>query len=167
MDELKVAKQCIVNAYKIQKQIDELEVELNNNRTAVQAYFDNCKDARQQKKIEVDGKKKKLFATFIESVRMDFIVQKMQEQIPRDVFDKCVMKKFRIINISDFVKLQKKYGVPLDEFKKYVNIEYTVRAEVVRDLFQKGEITAKELKDTFTAKVTKSVRITSVEKEYE
>lgn len=163
----KEVKQQIVDAYKIQVQLEELTAELESKKKTIMGYFNQNPGILKDKRIEVEGKSKKLVALFVESVRLEFIPTKMQEKFRKEVFDECVIRKYYVTNISEFIKMLKLYGVPKNDFMKHIEVDYKVKSEVVKDLYSKGDITGGELKDTFTAKITKRIDIKTIVKKNE
>ena len=158
---LKEAKQLIVDAHKLQQQIKDLSSELELIKSNLHTFFDANPCFSEQKKLEVEGKSKVLVAKKVKRVRLDFIVDKMREQFPRDIFDRCVTKSYSLNNVSNFIKLLKQYGMQKEQFLEYIDVSYKVNTQLVRDLYARRELLPGELADTFTAKVTSYIEITA------
>lgn len=163
------AKQLVVEIFKLKEQADSIVSLISAKRLQLQEYFDKeqeliPRNAKVQPLI-IDGRQKRLSATLVRRVSVDFDPVKLQKTLQPEVFNQVVAKTYTIKNISEFIKLLKNYGIPPHKFKELIDIRLTANPYLIKKFFEQGEILPGELEGTYQSKITKHVSITVKEKE--
>lgn len=155
-------EQLIRETYNLAEQAAELTNKYNANRKKIQEHFDE----KQIKKLivndlpdSVGDNGASLTVTKIETVTIDYFVDKLQESLSKDIFNEIVNKYYSIKNINGLIELLRKANIKPSEFKEFIDVKITPNKEAINQLYSVGDITKNQLKGCYSAKITKSIRI--------
>lgn len=147
------AQAVAVEAYKLDKEIVAKMAELKALKASLKEYMDDTGESE----LQVGSTTKVLTVKNVKQVKLDYIVSKLKEKMRHEIFNEVTSKRIFISDITKFVTLMRKYQVPVAEFKRYIDIEYSVDKDKIRQLYQIGDIEPDELKDTFVATIIKRI----------
>ena len=88
------------------------------------------------------------------------MVQKLKQKVDSEIFLEITKRSYVITDIDKMIELVKDAGVSAKEFKALIEAVVNVDSQAVKRLYEAGEITMKQLKGTYTAKISKSIKIT-------
>jgi len=157
----KQAKKLAIETFKLQQKQKELSDEINKRRSELQNFFDGL---TKDEKIEINGKNKKLVVSKKERVTIKFDPFKLREKLRYEIFTKVVAVRYFINDVSGFIKMLKKYNVPANEFKEYLDPDYIPNPYLIKEYYERGDIEPDEITGTFEAKITKYIDIRAVDK---
>lgn len=151
----KEIKKLAIELYKKKKKLDALDKEVKERKQKLQEYFDETKE----EKIIIEGKNKSLTFSKVDAVSLKFDAAKLKENLRHDIFNQVVAKIYYIPNISDFIKLLKKYNMDPKEFKEFIDIQYIPNPKLIKEFYQRGDIEPGEIDGTFDSKIQKRILI--------
>lgn len=147
------AQAVAVEAYKLDKEIVAKMAELRALKALLKEYLDEA----NEKELVVNSSTKTLTTKRIDQINIEYIVSKLKEKMRHEIFEEVTSKKIFISEPTMLITLLRKHGVPVNEFKKFIDIEYTVDKDKIRQLYSIGDIEPDEVRDTFVATVIKKI----------
>lgn len=147
------AQAAAVEAYKLDKEIVAKMAELRALKALLKEYLDEV----NEKELVVNSSTKTLTIKRIDQINIEYIVSKLKEKMRHEIFEEVTSKKIFISEPTMLITLLRKHGVPVNEFKKFIDIEYTVDKDKIRQLYSIGDIEPDEVRDTFVATVIKKI----------
>ena len=147
----------IIETRELEEQVGELLLKIDANKAKIQGYFDE----NNSKEIRVpvaDGLV--LVCKKHERVNLSYDVQKLKQKVDSEIFLEITKRSYVITDIDKMIELVKDAGVSAKEFKALIEAVVNVDSQAVKRLYEAGEITMKQLKGTYTAKISKSIKIT-------
>lgn len=147
------AQAVAVEAYKLDKEIVAKMAELRVLKASLKEYLDEA----NEKELVVNSSSKTLTIKRIDQINIEYIVSKLKEKMRHEIFEEVTSKKIFINEPTMLITLLRKHGVPVNEFKKFIDIEYTVDKDKIRQLYSIGDIEPDEVRDTFVATVIKKI----------
>src|SRR5690606_4966352 len=96
-----------------------------------------------------------------ERVMIDYYPDKLKESMDPELFNEIVHKTYRISDMRGLIEMLKGYGVSAKEFKKFIQVDESVDKAAIRRLYDTGDIKRQDIKGCYSAKVVKSIKITS------
>lgn len=153
-----LAKQLINKVFGLKATITELNEEYNANISKLKEIFDKLEAKELQVKSDTESNTT-LVARRIDRVTIDYIPEKLKENLSPEVFNEIALKTYTINDMQGLTALLKKAGVNPKEFKQFVDVSIEIDKQALKRLYEDGEITKADLKDCYTAKVVKSISI--------
>lgn len=149
-------EKLVVKAFRLKQQIKDAEAEYEGVRQQIQQFFDE-KLASDENEIIVGD----IVARKVEKVNVTYFPDKLHEKLPRKLFKKVTSRKYIVKpeNLQDLIELLKRAGVKANEFKQYINPEVTVDREALKNLYELGEISKKDLDGCYNAKLIKYIDV--------
>lgn len=96
--------------------------------------------------------------------KITFNVDKLKERLERDIFNKIVIKEYRIVDFNGLVKYLKSCGVDPKKFKKFIEVTETVDNNKLNELGNLGEISEEDIKGCYeVTECNGYVKITELE----
>lgn len=89
----------------------------------------------------------------------------LKEKLGKDTFNDVVNKTYEVVDIDSLVELLKKAGIKPAEFKKCIKVHEEVDKARIQHLFSIGDITTEQINGTYTATISKSIRIYAARRE--
>ena len=147
----------IIETRELEEQVGKLLLKIDENKEKIQKYFDD----NGLKEIEVSTESKaKIVCKKSERATIKYDVDKLKEKLDDEMFIEVTKRAYTINNIDEMIKLVKSAGIKAKDFKSLIDAKVTVDGQAVKRLYDAGEITMKTLKGTFTATISKSIKIT-------
>ena len=91
---------------------------------------------------------------------MNYNVDLLKKRLDDEMFIEVTKRSYEISDINAMISLMKDAGVKAKDFKALIIPKISVDNQAVKRLYDAGEITMKQLKGTFTAKISKSIKYT-------
>lgn len=147
----------IIETRELEEQVGELLLKIDENKSKIQAYFDenNSKEVRVPVSNNVSLVCKKQ-----ERVTMTYDIEKLKSKIDSELFLEVTKRTYIIKDINKMIEMVKDAGVKAKDFKALIEADVKVDTQAIKRLYDVGEITMKQLQGTYTAKISKSIKIT-------
>lgn len=152
-------KKLIRDSYSLQLKIDAMTFLAKSNLEKIQAYFDINKVAELEVDADADTEHS-LIAKKSERVTIEYYTDKLKENLDPEIFNEIVVKSYQITDMKGLTKLLKSSGVSPADFKKFIRVDQSVNRSEIKRLYDEKEITKKDIKGCYLAKVSKSIKIT-------
>ena len=95
---------------------------------------------------------------------LTYDVDALRQSLSKEQFNEVVQKSYYITDIDKMVSLLKDAGVKPADFKALIQVEETPIKSAIQQLFSVGDITAQQLKGTYSATISQTVLISCKEK---
>jgi len=154
-------KELIKKTYNLTLEINALTRDYNKNKEHIQKFFDekNIKEIEVEPSIKQSAQFRVIVAQKQERITLDYNVDKLKENLSKEIQNEVIKKDYNINNIEGLIKLLKKSGVSPKEFKQYLDITETPIKAMIKELYNVGDIKKDDLKGCYSAKLTKSIHI--------
>lgn len=107
----------------------------------------------------------KISLAVVEPTKIEWDIDKLCKRLDKEIAEDVIQKQITITNYKAIVDLLKKYKVPAQEFKQYLDVNRTVNEQALNDMFDLGRLDKKQIKGCYTINKNKAhVRITKSEK---
>lgn len=153
----------IVKTYENEQAAAALLVQVDEGKKEIQKYFDEQSYNSLSVKVSAGktlSKSLNLRAKISERVTINYDVDELKKALDSEIFNEVTHKRYEINDIDGLIKLLKSAGIKASEFKQFINPVITVDKEAVKRLYNQGDITMKDIKGCYSAKISKSVKIT-------
>lgn len=152
-----------INYERLIRQTAELEqaagnllIQIDKNKKKLQKHFDK----EGLKEMVVDGVSgAKLVCKKQERCTIKYNVESLKERFDDDLFIEMTKRSYTINNINAMISLMKDAGVKAKDFKALLNVVIVPNNAAIKELYDHGEITMDQLKGTFEAKISKTIKI--------
>lgn len=132
--------------------VEALNGEYEKRRQILIKHFDKLLD---QTSIETD----KNIASMVKKLYVEYDAEKLEERLDKKLVKDIIKKMINITDYEDFVVLLKQHGIKPAEFKRFIEVKRIVDKARIKQLFNEGTLTLKDLNGCYTANVTKSIII--------
>lgn len=147
----------IIETRELEEQVGELLLKIDENKSKIQAYFDE----NNEKEIRVPVlNNTTLVCKKQERVNMTYDVEKLKSKLDSELFLEVTKRSYTIKDINKMIEMIKDAGVKAKDFKALIEADVKVDAQAIKRLYDVGEITMKQLQGAYTAKISKSIKIT-------
>ena len=154
-------KALIKHTRALELEIAQLTKVFNENKAKIQEFFD--KKGLKEILVETLDKKDKddvpLIAIKSERVYIDYFMDKLQEKLNKETFNKVAHKNYEIIDINSLVPLLQQAGVKANQFKDCIKTIIQPNKEALKQAYSLGEITKKDLEGCYSVKIVKYIQI--------
>lgn len=155
-----------INYERLIRQTAELEqaagnllIQIDKNKKKLQEHFD--KEGLKEMVVDavdgVDGAK--LVCKKQERCTIKYDVERLKERFDDDLFIEMTKRSYKINNINAMVSLMKDAGVKAKDFKALLDVVIVPNNAAIKELYDHGEVTMDQLKGTFEAKISKTIKI--------
>ena len=155
----------ILETLDLEEQAGKLLLKIDKNKETLKQHFDKEGTKRIDVPIESSNGKVTVVCKASERANITYDVEKLKKKVDNEVFIEVTKREYKILDIDEMIKLMKSAGIRARDFKKLIEPIIKVDGQAVKRLYDAGEITMKQLKGTFTAKITKSIKITEEKSE--
>jgi len=118
-------------------------------------------DDKKIKQFDVNGTEYyaplKILVT--ERMYISYDAEKLKEKLDKELYLEMVDKSYAINDIEGLKKVLQASGVKPSEFKPFLVVKDEPNRKKISELFSMGEISLKQLKGCYTAKMTKSIQV--------
>lgn len=156
MDQL---KQLIRDTFALRLKLSATSDKIKANTEQIQEYF----DAKKLKEYAVESDSEhnvSLTAKKVERATINYDAAKLKEKLDPEIFNEIAVKQYVIDDFAGLVAMLKAAGVSPADFKKFVTVNTSINKSEVKRLYDSKDITKADIKDCYTASVTKSINIT-------
>ena len=147
----------ILETLEKEAEVGRLLLEIDENKGKIQKYFDE--NGLKEVEVPVDTNRR-IICKKSERATIKYDVDKIKQKLDDEMFIEVTKRAYTITNIDEMIKLVKSAGIKAKDFKALIDAKVTVDGQAVKRLYDAGEITLKTLKGTYTATISKSIKIT-------
>lgn len=147
----------IVDTHELERQAGNLLLQIDENKKKIQKYFDE--NGIKNMEIESTDECSKMICKKTERATIKYDVDKLKEKLDDEMFIEVTKRSYVIKDIDAMIKLMKENGVRARDFKALIDAKITPNSEAIKRLYDAGELDMKTLKGTFTATISKSIKI--------
>ena len=148
----------VLEAYSLKQQVGKLLLCIDEIEGKIQKYFDES--GEKEINIQQNESSNVVNCKKIERVTMNYNVDLLKKRLDDEMFIEVTKRSYEISDINAMISLMKDAGVKAKDFKALIIPKISVDNQAVKRLYDAGEITMKQLKGTFTAKISKSIKYT-------
>lgn len=152
-------KRLIKDTFVLKRRLEDLQNAVKANMSNIQAHF----DSESIKELDVEGETDgdtPLIAKVMERVTTEWYPEKLQKKLSPEIFNEITNKSYAIIDMDGMKLLLKSHGVDPKAFRKLIRVDQSINREELKRLYSDQEITKSDIKGCFSAKVSKSIKIT-------
>lgn len=136
--------------------VGNMLLQIDKNKKKIQKHFDQT----GTKEMIVEGVAgASLICKKSERCTIKYDVDKLKERFDDDVFIEMTKRSYTIKDINKMVSLMKDSGVKAKDFKSLLDVSISPNNAAIKQLYDVGEITMDQLKGTFEAKISKTIKI--------
>ena len=151
----------ILETLELEEQVGKLLLKIDENKKKIQSYFDeNGIKELEIPILETANKNTKVVCKKSERVTVKYDVDKLKEKLDDELFVEVTNRSYIIKDIDEMIKLMKDAGVRARDFKALIDAKISADTQAIKRLYDAGEISMKTLKGTYTATISKSIKIT-------
>lgn len=156
-------KELIRNTKRLEQQIATLQTQHDENIMKLQKFFDDKKiksiEVEQDSESDDLVAKMNLEAVKKEIIRITYFPEKLKLNLAPEIYNEIINKSYSVRDIEKLKKLLKLAGVSATEFKSCISVEETVNREVLKQLYDVGDIKKADLDGCYSATISKSIKI--------
>lgn len=150
----------ILETLELEEQAGKLLLQIDDNKKKIQKYFDENGIKQMEVPVSETSKSKlSVVCKRTERANIRYDVEKLKEKLDDEVFIEVTKRSYTITDIDAMIKLMKEAGVRARDFKALIDAKITPDNQAIKRLYDAGEITMKQLKGTYKATISKSIKI--------
>ena len=150
----------ILETLELEEQAGKLLLQIDENKKKIQQYFDENGIKQMEVPVSETSKRKTVVVCKkTERATVKYDVDKLKEKLDDEMFIEFTNRSYQIKDIDAMIKLMRDAGVRARDFKALIEAKITPDTQAIKRLYDAGEITMKQLKGTFKATISKSIKI--------
>ena len=150
----------ILETLELEEQTGKLLLQIDENKKKIQQYFDENGIKQLEVPVSETSKSKTVVVCKkTERATVKYDVEKLKEKLDDEMFIEVTNRSYQIKDIDAMIKLMRDAGVRARDFKALIEAKITPDTQAIKWLYDAGEITMKQLKGTFKATISKSIKI--------
>ena len=150
----------ILETLELEEQTGKLLLQIDENKKKIQQYFDENGIKQMEVPVSETSKRKTVVVCKkTERATVKYDVDKLKEKLDDEMFIEVTNRSYQIKDIDAMIKLMRDAGVRARDFKALIEAKITPDTQSIKRLYDAGEITMKQLKGTFKATISKSIKI--------
>lgn len=150
----------ILETLEIEETIGKLLLKVDENKKQIQKYFDENNIKKLEIPISDDGTKEvKVVCKKSERANIKYDVEKLKKKLDSELFLEVTNRTYVVTDINKMISLVRDAGVKARDFKDLIEAKITPDSQAIKRLYEVGELTMKQLEGTFTATISKSIKI--------
>lgn len=150
----------ILDTFELETQAGKLLLQIDENKKQIQKFFDEKNINKMEVVVsETETNVTKIVCKKSERATIKYDVDKLKEKLDDEMFLEVTNRSYIITDINAMIKLMKDAGVKAKDFKALIEAKITPNSQAIKMLYDAGELTMKQLKDTFKATISKSIKI--------
>ena len=150
----------ILETLELEEQTGKLLLQIDENKKKIQQYFDENGIKQMEVPVSETSKRKTVVVCKkTERATVKYDVDKLREKLDDEMFIEVTNRSYQIKDIDAMIKLMRDAGVRARDFKALIEAKITPDTQAIKRLYDAGEITMKQLKGTFKATISKSIKI--------
>ena len=151
----------ILETLELEEQAGKLLIQIDENKKKIQQYFDENGIKEMVVPVsETNTKQTNVVCKRYERANVKYDVEKLKEKLDDDMFIEVTNRSYMIKDINSMISLLKEAGVRAKDFKALIETKIVANGQAIKRLYDVGEITMKQLKGTYTATISKTIKIT-------
>lgn len=134
------------------------QIEMKESKAISNWMFSNLPENQNSFEIDIsdelsfnDGKK--LRVTKVRTKKVEWLIDKLKQNISKELFSEIVTKTYTIKDINGLIKYLKSCGVDPKKFKTFIEVKEEVNEQKFDTLYQTGKVKAKEIEDCYKVKL--------------
>lgn len=150
----------ILETLELEEQAGNIILKIDENKKKIQKFFDE--NGIKQMDVPISStktKETKVVCKKTERATIKYDVDKLKENLDDEVFIEVTKRSYIIKDIDAMIKLMKDAGVRARDFKALIEAKIVPDTQAIKRLYDAGEITMKQLKGTYKATISKSIKI--------
>lgn len=150
----------ILETLELEEQAGKLLLKIDENKKAIQKYFDE--NGIKQMEVPLGGDlatSKQIICKKHERATIKYDVEKLKQKLDDELFIEVTKRTYYINDINKMIELVKEAGVKPKDFKALIEAKITPDTQAIKRLYDVGELTMKDLKGTYSATISKSIKI--------
>lgn len=156
----------ILETLELEEQAGKLLLKIDENKKSIQKYFDE--NGIKQMEVPIGDEKqancnKQIVCKKFERATIKYDVEKLKQKLDNELFMEITNRCYYINDINKMIELVKDAGVKAKDFKALIEAKITPDKQAIKRLYDIGELTLKDLKGTYTATISKSIKIVEEE----
>ena len=153
-------RDLIKQTYALEEQAGTLLLKIDENKAKIQKYFDETGSKQMIVPIDESSEaNRNLVCKKFERVNVTYDLEKLKEKLDKELLVEITKKTHTVVNMEGLVKLLKKAGIKPSEFKPLISTQEKALNQEIKRLYDAGEISMEQLKGTFKATISKSIKI--------
>jgi hypothetical protein len=149
----------IQKVHDMEEQVGQLLLNIDKEKEEIGKYMDeNGLKVLQCKKDESNSIM--LVAKISGRATINYDVNKLREKLDKEMFLEVTKRTYEITDINAMIALMKSAGIGAKAFKNLISTIIKPDNAKIKFLYDNGELKMKQLKGCFSAKISKSVKIT-------
>ena len=150
----------ILETLELEEQTGKLLLQIDEHTKKIQQYFDENGIKQMEVPVSETSKSKTVVVCKkTERATVKYDVDKLKEKLDDEMFIEVTNRSYQIKDIDAMIKLMRDAGVRARDFKALIEAKITPDTQAIKRLYDAGEITMKQLKGTFKATISKSIKI--------
>jgi len=156
-------KSLAVETHNIEQQMGQLLLKSDENKSKIQKYFDE----NQIKELEIAVGEKNTFniksglvIKKSERATLTYKIEELKKKFDDEMFLEITKRSYVITDIDAMIKMVREAGVSAKQFKQYLEVVVKADSARIKQMYDSKEITMKQLNGTFTATISKTIKIT-------
>ena len=149
----------IIETLELEEEIGRLLLKVDENKKKIQKYFDENGIAQLEIPVISNNISNKILCKKTERATVKYDVDKLREKLDEELFLEVTKRQYTITNIDEMIKLMKDAGVKAKDFKSLIDVKITADTQAIKRLYDVGEISMNQLKGTYTATISKVIKI--------
>ena len=150
----------ILETLELEEQTGKLLLQIDENKKKIQQYLDENGIKQMEVPVSETSKSKTVVVCKkTERATVKYDVDKLKEKLDDEMFIEVTNRSYQIKDIDAMIKLMRDAGVRARDFKALIEAKITPDTQAIKRLYDAGEITMKQLKGTFKATISKSIKI--------
>ena len=151
----------ILETLELEEQAGKLLIQIDENKKKIQQYFDENGIKEMRVPVsETDTKQTNVICKRQERATIKYDVEKLKERLDDELFIEVTNRSYTIKDINAMISMLKEAGVRAKDFKALIETKIVANGQAIKRLYDAGEITMKQLKGTYTATISKAIKIT-------
>ena len=100
-----------------------------------------------------------------ERATIKYDAEKLRGRVDKEIFNEVTKRTYKIADIDKMISLIKGAGIRARDFKELLEVDISVDNQAIKRLYDAGEITMDQLNGAYTAKISKTIKITEEKSE--
>ena len=146
----------VKDAYKLKLTADSCANEYTQAKVKLQKHFDTLDDTDE---VVVESDDGKIVAAKRSRVNIQYYPDKLRKKLPKKLFNEVTNRNYRVTDIEGLIELLKAAGIKQNDFKKYIDVDITIKQDELKQLFEVGDVALDDLKGCYEANVSKYIDI--------
>jgi regulator of replication initiation timing len=155
----KGVEQAVLDLANYERQVVATMESIEKLKHKIHQYFDENDKTQITVIVDDVNTQRTVTAKKQEKVYIKYDVEKLKDTLDPEMFTEVTKKAYTINNMEKLVGLCKQAGIKPKEFKKLVDVRIDIDGPAIKRLYDAKELTLKDIKGCYEAKISKSIKI--------